>query len=390
MSFSYGHDMPFGSAITSPVLDQAQTKLHQSEQSYSRTQQELQHLMRIRATTPMSQVETGRKDQEIAQLQEKLRQTEAEMRNLHDTIKRQQKTIKTQSEAISNPKQHYATPTPHRFGDSHHYGTMYGAHPGLPLAQPPPPPVFFNQGPPSQFGQPAPPPPPPSFDAQQMQGHNPGPFSARRSQQWSDPMMNHPQGPGMQPLPTPQRQPGNVTDFGSPEPLRPFNSASRHGTPFHSSRGSRETPISSARASHRDLPANAPPPAAPSFDANSMALVVGSEPRHQAPVIVKLKEVMEMAEKYAYAHVNVPSTQKDNQLPQEVKDILLKAASTTSAFTFMQTPFTRYYLVSKVMIQWMIKNILKHDCFAGFDMEVDRVIESCKNQIYQSQSFRVA
>ena len=138
MSYHYGIDMPFGASITSPVLDQAQTRLHQTEQTYSRTQQELVRMITSRKTTPMSAVETSIKDQEIAALQLQLKRTEVEMNNLKETIRRQQVTIKTQSEAISNPKQHYVTP--HRRGNNQPFGTFHGQPPSQPMQPPPPPP----------------------------------------------------------------------------------------------------------------------------------------------------------------------------------------------------------------------------------------------------------
>lgn len=101
------------------------------------------------------------------------------------------------------------------------------------------------------------------------------------------------------------------------------------------------------------------------------------------------EKVVNMCQQYAYAHVNTPSTIKDNQMPQAVKDRLLKAASVTTAFQFMSSPYTRFFLVTKIIVQWLMKNVLKHDCFRGLDLEVDNAIDALKASIYQSTPAQV-
>lgn len=322
-------------------------------------------------------------------MRQQLERTEMEMNTLRETIRKQEVTIKTQSQAISNPKQHYATPNSHRFGDNQQYGSMRG--PALPLAPPPPPPPpFFHSGPQSGFAQPNPPPPQfaPSYQSQGQREPKGSPFSVTRNQQWNPAHMNQPQGPSMQPLPQPFRQASNVNEFGSPEPLKPFNVSMGHSsTPRGSSRGSHGTPNSSGKRRNQGIYGNGPqPPAQPPIADNSMSLVPTLDMAIPEAVIQQFSKVLHMAEMYAWAHVNTPSTHKDNSLPQEIKDRLLKAASTTSAFQFMQTPFTRYFLVDKIIVQWVLKNVLKHDCFAGCDLEVDQMIDACKNQIYHCES----
>ncbi|KIW34691.1 uncharacterized protein PV07_01455 [Cladophialophora immunda] len=380
-----GRDMPLAASVTSPIIEQAQTRLNQSERNYSRTQQDLQNAMRIRATTPMSAAETNAKDTEIASLRRKLSAQEAEMTKLRETIEKQRMTIKTQSEAISNPKQHYATPTPNRFGGNQ----QYGPYPNLQPPPPPPPPIFAT-GNAITFTQPRPAMP---GLLQQQPGNTPSPFDDNMAQQFSALSVNQAQGPQMQhPQPTPFRQSGHVNEFGSPEPTRPYNTnLAIKSTPMGPNKGNSGTPAlgSAARMHTRGMPSTAlQPPQMPAFP-NPISMATGPHLVVPAAVAQMFADVLHMAEKYAYSHVNTPSTQKDNGMPQEVKDRLMRAASTTSAFQFMQTPFTRYLLVYKIIVQFMIKTILKHDCFTGFDPEADRVIENCKNQMYQSTPAQV-
>lgn len=369
----------------SPALDRAQSKLDESKRTYSRTQQELQQAMRVRATTPLSAVDSSAKDQEISDLRMRLREQEAEMAGLRETIEKQKKTIKTQSEAISNPKTHYATPTPHR-----NLGQHYGAQSHLALP-PPPPPIFeettHSSGvPPTQprSFRPAPLPP--------QQGRS-TPFNGPNTQLS---VARQPQGLV---APTPSRTGRHVNDFGSPEDLAQSmaNMAlTTTSTPRGSNRGSSQTPTSAgARQNNSNTASNAPPlppPPAPYFNPNNgMALIATSGPggMEPSPMARMFAEVLQMSEMFAYSHVNTPSTQKDNAMPQEVKQRLMNAATEKSAFQFMQTPFTRFMLVNKVILQYILAVILKHDTFAGFDADADQVIDNCKNQMYQTTPAQV-
>ncbi|OAG42062.1 hypothetical protein AYO21_03797 [Fonsecaea monophora] len=385
MASYFGRDTPLAASVTSPIIEQAQTRLNQSERNYSRTQQDLQNAMRIRATTPMSAVETNAKDQEIASLRRKLSDQEAEMKGLKDTIEKQRMTIKTQSEAISNPKQHYATPTPNRFGGN----PPYGPNPNIQPPPPPPPPIFAT-GNAMTYTQPR---PTLSAPPHQQPGNTPSPFDDTMNQHFSALSINPAPGSQMQqPQPTPFRQSGHVNEFGSPEPARPYNTnLAIKSTPVGPKKGNSGTPAlgSAARIHTRGMPSTGPQqPQMPAFP-NPIQMVIGPHLIVPEAVVRQFAHVLHMAETYAYSHVNTPSTQKDNAMPQEVKDRLIRAASTTSAFQFMQTPFTRYLLVYKIIVQFMIKTILKHDCFTGFNPEADRIIETCKNQMYQTTPAQV-
>jgi hypothetical protein len=133
------------------------------------------------------------------------------------------------------------------------------------------------------------------------------------------------------------------------------------------------------------------PPAVSFFNPdNGMALARPTEVVAPSGIAQDFAKFIHMAEVYAYSHVNMPSTHKDNAMPQEVKQRLMNAASTTSAFQLMQTPFTRYQLVTKLILQYCFRVILRHDTFAGFDPEIDQIIESCRNQIYQCKSLTIS
>lgn len=378
--------MPLGASVTSPALSEAQSQLGQTEENYTRTQRELQRLMQMRARTPMSTEQFNQSGREITALQQHERQLEEKIHRLEDLVARQQATIRTQSAAISNPRQYYpaTNATPGGFGDTQTYGTMHGRNQSQQMLPPPPPPMF-NQGTPSNLGQQSQPHAhmPSVYDRGPQQGIPQTPYGHSRSQTFGTPMTRQPGS--QQPLPLGLGQHGqiSVNQFGSPEPLRPFNNAGRHVPPQTPQVGSRGQGYQTSANRNAQSTPSSQAVQQPTFNDNTMALVKIPEGSGTTSVKEQFEKVWTMAERYCWAHVNYPSTHKDANLPKAIKDRLLRTAAPTQAFPLMTTPLTRYLMVTKVVVQWIMKNILKHDSFRGFDPEVDAAIEASKNQIYQ-------
>lgn len=99
----------------------------------------------------------------------------------------------------------------------------------------------------------------------------------------------------------------------------------------------------------------------------------------------KFSHLFRMTERYCYTHMNFPSAAKDSQLPSNVKERLMKAATRESAHQLGSTGSTRYLLMTKVILQWFIKHVFTQSLFASFDYEADRRIAACKDQIYQGR-----
>lgn len=97
---------------------------------------------------------------------------------------------------------------------------------------------------------------------------------------------------------------------------------------------------------------------------------------------ITIQKLFSMAERFAYAHMNFPSSAKDSQLPGGIKDRLMSAATRESAHQLASTGATRYFLMTKVVIQWIVKHICKLSLFKGFDSDADRRITGYKDQIY--------
>ena len=97
----------------------------------------------------------------------------------------------------------------------------------------------------------------------------------------------------------------------------------------------------------------------------------------------KVTKLFSMAERYCYSHMNFPSAAKDSQLPLSIKDRLMKAATRDSAHQIGSTGSTRYFLMTKVILQWIVKHVCKQSLFTSFDLEADRRITSYRDNIYQ-------
>ena len=331
-------------------------------------QQELQEL--IRYCTDMSQMndaESATKDRQIQDLQLRLREAELELVKLQKTVAQQQATIHTQSLAIQNPRPGHATPYCLTRGHRTHNTAL--------KADPRPPPPVFGLGLTTDTPKPAADPPSIFGGHLQRAGETPGPrASIPAPSSWNSPdtyqSRDHPS------------RLINVNEFGSPERLKhPDPSTSPHPYP--------EPNVSEGVSAPASLPPHSTftgsqQPDKPTTN-RPLRLIKPSENNVPGHVAEAFQKVFRMTQQYAFAHVNNPSTAKDNALPRAIKDRLLKAASHSTAFPLMSTSHTRYLLVAKVISQWLVNFVLKTDTFAGFSEEVDGVIEINRSLIYQCE-----
>ncbi|KAK4941024.1 hypothetical protein LTR10_018944 [Elasticomyces elasticus] len=373
-SYHGGNDMPRGASVTSPALSEAQSQLGQTEQNHARTQRDLQNLMRIRATTQMSTAQYEQMQREIALLQHELRQSQEAIRGLQHTVSQQAATIRNQSAAIqqSQPRQHHQATDAILGGpgNTQTYGTMHGRNQSQQMT-------------PQNFGQ-----------QQQSLSHMPSVHVPGRQQGIQQTSYGHTRSQTLgsqQPMPQGGGGHGqpSVNQFGSPE-QRPFNTnAGRHVPPQTPQVGSRGQGYqTSANRNARSTPSSQAVQQ-PALRDNSMALVTIPEVSSAPSVKEQFEKVWFMAERYCWSHVNIVSSQKDGHMPTAIKERLLRTAAPVQAFPLMGVPLTRFMMVTKVVVQWIMKNILKHDSFRGFDLEVDTAIEANKNQIYQSTPAQV-
>lgn len=86
----------------------------------------------------------------------------------------------------------------------------------------------------------------------------------------------------------------------------------------------------------------------------------------------------DMVVDFAYKYVNFPSNARDSQIPQPLKTRLLQAASKQTAFGLMSSQQTRYFLVSKIIIQWIDYNVFSGNSFSGLHQDIDQSITTTK------------
>lgn len=94
-------------------------------------------------------------------------------------------------------------------------------------------------------------------------------------------------------------------------------------------------------------------------------------------------KLFHLAERYAYSHMNFPSSAKDSLLPPNLKDRLMKAATPQSAHQIGSTGSTRLFLMTKIILQWIVKHIFKSTLFTSFDLEADSRIVAFKDVLYK-------
>ena len=96
----------------------------------------------------------------------------------------------------------------------------------------------------------------------------------------------------------------------------------------------------------------------------------------------KFTAIFNMSERFAYSHINFPSSARDGMMSSYIKSKLSLVAG-NSAGHLMSNGQTRYHIVTRIMNEWISKHVLKRSCFGGFDKQADANIERLANLIYQ-------
>jgi hypothetical protein len=169
------------------------------------------------------------------------------------------------------------------------------------------------------------------------------------------------------------------------QPLSPFCNANQtHGTYQVQNQASKNTYLPGCSQQSSNQPSYSPQSSCPIL------------PRQQAPnatppmstvqdlgFSAKFDALFTMSERYAFAHINFPSSAKDAMLSSYIKGKLELVAG-SSAGNLMSNGQTRYHIIARVINQWVSKYVLRRTCFSGLDEEVDANIEMYANSIYQS------
>lgn len=96
----------------------------------------------------------------------------------------------------------------------------------------------------------------------------------------------------------------------------------------------------------------------------------------------KFDSLLHMGELYSYHHLNFPSAAKDQQIPASTKERMMNAATQSSVYPLVATGATRYFLMTKLILQWIINQLFTRSLFAGLDEEADRRIDQLRAAIF--------
>ena len=158
------------------------------------------------------------------------------------------------------------------------------------------------------------------------------------------------------------------------------NQASKNSYLPGCSQKSSNQPSYSSQSSCPTLPQQQAPNATPPM---STALGRIANTAQDLGFSAKFDALFTMSERYAFAHINFPSSAKDAMLSSYIKGKLELVAG-SSAGNLMSNGQTRYHIIARVINQWISKQVLRRTCFSGLDEEADANIEMYANSIYQS------
>ncbi|KAK5945488.1 hypothetical protein PMZ80_002693 [Knufia obscura] len=264
----------------------------------------------------------------------------------------------------------------------------------------------YPQGHPQQYGS------QPAYNAYNQHGAPSPGFGARSSSilptKWG-PLCNN------NPLPDPFRSPQNQARIGadpsgSPIPIdrmrslnikegtmagggnRNISTPPRQQQELAMREGPSDTPYS-ARSHSSDAyclvprvpnqtPARTASQASSSGKNNSGALVPVTGSSKEAKMTQSFQALHDEVVRFAYRHINVPSTHGDSNAPQYLKDRLMELATTTTAHRIMSNQNTRYFLIAKLILAWFLDEVFQEAAFAGFDSNIDNAVRNARSKIF--------
>jgi hypothetical protein len=366
------------------------------EMRVSRNQAELQQAMSARQSTRSMSV-NERDDMERRCLQLQRKQAE-----LEEELARCKVTIQTQSQIIQKPQSAQRSLPQQNFENRSAY-VMPGSHP-----RPIPPPRFdpsgtiataqnalrqsnsYNSMPQAEqvYGS-------QSASTPAQSAYNQGQYQQRSGV----PQPFHQQN--ISPLPTnpylislPGTLGYGLTTEQRSQPLTPAHTTILSQGGYHvqnqSSQNSHQPTPLQPSSNKLSYPSQSSYPAIPQQQATrpdlpmSTAIVRVTNTAQDLGFSAKFEALFTMSERYAFSHINFPSSAKDAMLSSYIKGKLELVAG-KSAGNLMSNGQTRYHTVARVMNQWICKHVLRRTCFNGLDKDIDANIEMHAGSIYQSK-----
>lgn len=203
-------------------------------------------------------------------------------------------------------------------------------------------------------------------------------------------VLNHgPSSPYQQadPFTTPHSQARvGATSYGSPMPINQMQALNlNERAPGGGGNASFTTPprqLSEAMSAQDKQSATRPASQLSSSDKNKGALVPLAGDTKEAKMKQSFQALIDEAVVFAHKHVNMPSTQGDSNMPENLKSYLLNLASKTTANRIMSNQNTRYFLVGKLILEFIINQVFPENSFFGFNGEIDNAIRVARSKLY--------
>ena len=169
------------------------------------------------------------------------------------------------------------------------------------------------------------------------------------------------------------------------QPHRDFSAQNRPTSnslqPIHSQSSSNQ-PLYSSQSPFRAVPQQQ---AEKPSQLMSTALVKVTNTAQDLGFPAKFEKLFIMSERFAYSHINFPSSARDGMLSSYIKGKLEMVAGSKSAGNLMSNSQTRLHIVARIINQWISKHVLRRTCFSGLDRDIDTNIEMHAASIYQSE-----
>ena len=84
---------------------------------------------------------------------------------------------------------------------------------------------------------------------------------------------------------------------------------------------------------------------------------------------------------FAHTFANFPRTQNLANLPGNLRNNLLQAAGTNGAFPMLSNPNTRYFLVARMIYDWMCYKVFLPEAFSGLNEGFDRSVAVSRSKL---------
>jgi len=143
--------------------------------------------------------------------------------------------------------------------------------------------------------------------------------------------------------------------------------------------------ISNANSLASNIPSQ--PTSATAFRASSGnnkadAMIITTDAAKRAKLTQLMQALSDDVLSFTFKHATAPSTHADNNMAADLKTRLLDLATTTTASRIMANQNTRYFLVAKLILVWIVTEVFCESTFFGFDSVIDATVQSMRGNIY--------